>query len=259
MQVHLIQFDIKWERIQENLRHLDSLLESQVGKTDLLVLPEMFTTGFSMQPKSLAEELPGITSEWMSQKAAQYDCAITGSYIVKENDRFYNRMLFVFPDGSWHTYDKKHLFQFEKEDENYTAGDRQVLVPYQGMVFCLQICYDLRFPVWSRNRNNYDVLLYIANWPDSRMTVFDTLLRARAIENQAYVIGVNRIGRDENPISYNGHTTLIDYKGRYVVEPAEDREAILSGTLDKEALDAFREKFPVWKDADDFRLSDQSL
>lgn len=254
MNIHLIQFDIAWENRDKNLQELDRLIGEVTGKTDLIVLPEMFTTGFSMNPGQWSEQLPGPSSQWMRNRAREKDCALTGSIMVRERGRFYNRMLFFTPEGKQYIYDKKHLFHFEKEDRSYTAGDRRTIVPFRGLRWNLQICYDLRFPVWSRNRGDYDVLIYIANWPASRMTVFDTLLKARAIENQCFVIGVNRVGQDGNPISYNGHSTVIDYKGRYLCPPVADRTAVLHARLDLQGLEDFRRKFPVWQDADDFEL-----
>lgn len=256
MEVLIVQPDIYWENPQANLDKLENILiSSNLKKPDLVVLPEMFTSGFTMNSASLAESLDGLTISWMKDMAASENFAMAGSLIVKEGDRYYNKLVFAGPDGILATYNKGHLFRMEKENLSFTRGEGPVITEYKGFKISLQICYDLRFPVWSRNTdNNYDILLYVANWPESRRHVWNSLLVARAIENQCYVIGANRIGRDENGISYSGDSVVIDPKGKISAGLEPYKEGTVGTSLSLESLRTFRDKFPVWKDADSFKL-----
>jgi len=217
----------------------------------LAILPEMFTTGFSMQPQRWAEPNHGNTLQWLRRAATEHRIAITGSIIAEENGRYFNRLFFVFPDGSYQQYDKRHLFSMGGEPAHYTAGTQRLTVEYEGWRICPLICYDLRFPVWSRNSGEpYDLLLYVANFPLSRMRVWNTLLPARAIENQCYVAGVNRCGADNGGTAYGGRSQVVDFKGKRMARTAEHAEDTLIAVLSLEELNAFRTKFPVLHDAD---------
>jgi omega-amidase len=218
-----------------------------------MVLPEMFSTGFTMNPSAVAETMQGETIAWMQSVAKQKQCAITGSLVLQEQDKYFNRMVFVFPNGEIQTYDKRHLFTLAKEDAIYTSGKQKTIVEYKGWKICLQICYDLRFPVFARNVENYDVLLYVASWPKPRIAAWDSLLKARAIENMCYVLGVNRVGTDGNLHEYVGHSQIIDFLGNELVAPFSS-EAICIATLDKEDLMATRQKLNFLNDKDTFTL-----
>ncbi|MEQ9402693.1 MAG: amidohydrolase [Cyclobacteriaceae bacterium] len=253
LKVSLIQTAIHWEQPEANTAMFEEKIWS-IDQTDLIVLPEMFTTGFSMNPEPLAEPPGGRTFKWMKQMASQKNVAITGSYIVKDQGKYYNRLYFVFPDGTSQKYDKKHLFTLAGEDENYSAGSDRLIVEYRGWKICPMICYDLRFPVWSRSRTSadslyeYDLLIYVASWPDARINAWDTLLKARAIENQSYCIGVNRIGTDPSSKLYPGHSAVYSYLGNEVNFSPE--EEVLSASLDQSVMNQFRERFPFQQDAD---------
>ena len=253
LRITLIQPDLIWESPRENREHLSQLIDSVKERTDLIVLPEMFTTGFSMNASTLAEPMNGETMQWMWQKAAEKDAAICGSVILEDAGGRYNRLLFVQPDGTYSSYDKRHLFFVEGEIGVFEPGKERVIVNFRGWRIALYICYDLRFPVWSRNRKDTDLALYVANWPASRTLVWQTLLKARAIENQIYVAGVNRIGADGNGIEYCGDSLLVNPRGE-VVHRLENREEVVTVSLSMKSLQAFREKFPVGNDADDFQI-----
>ncbi len=248
LRIALCQCDIEWELPVRNLARLELLVAS--AEADVVLLPELFATGFTLDPAGVAEGPGALVAGAMRRWAVEYGKAITGSVAVAESGRFYNRMYFVKPSGECVWYDKHHLFAPGGEARNYTPGDCRTVVEYGGFRFLLLVCYDLRFPVWSRCRCDYDAILCCASWPESRREVWQTLLRARAIENQCYVAGVNRVG-DDPSAHYAGDSALIDFKGRTVAE-AGDGEQVLTGELDDGALGAFREKFPVWKDADKF-------
>jgi len=255
MKITLVQSDIAWENKKANFNNYEILLEKMEGKTDIIVLPEMFNTGFSMNSAMMAEDMKGETLGWMRKLSERGNFGMIGSFIVSENAKFFNRLVFMKPDGTFSFYDKGHLFRMEKENRFYTRGHKTVIDSFRGWRFSLQICYDLRFPVWSRiKNNNYDILVYIANWPASRRTVWNTLLRARAIENQSYVVGVNRIGKDGNDIDYCGDSVILDPKGVSIAETEQNREEVLTAEISLDYLETFRKKFPVWKDADDFEL-----
>lgn len=253
LNVTLIQSELIWENPEANLQSFDMLLQQITpGSTDLIVLPEMFTTGFSMNAE-VAETHPGLALEWMRETAHTKQAAVTASVLIRENGTLRNRMYFVQPNGQTDYYDKRHLFRMAGEHENISAGEKQVIVEYMGWRIMLQICYDLRFPIWSRNRNNYDLLLYVANWPVPRVSAWSTLLRARAIENYAYTIGVNRVGEDAKGLLYNGQSVVVDFKGETLVE-CGDGINVATVVLDAVELRTYREKFPVWRDADNFTI-----
>ncbi len=253
MKIAIIQSDLIWENPQANRKHLEEKINAIQEATDLIVLPEMFTTGFTMNPSVVAETMTGATVQWMQTLAIDNACAITGSVVIEEEGNYYNRMLFVHPDGSMQYYNKHHLFTLAKEEAVFTAGKEKVIVEYKDWKICLQICYDLRFPVFARNVENYDVLIYVASWPKPRVQAWDILLRARAVENLSYVIGVNRIGTDGSQLEYVGHSQVVDYLGNYVVAPFETSEVQLV-TLDKEALLDTRSRLNFLNDKDSFCL-----
>jgi omega-amidase len=261
LKVAAFQTDLIWENPQENLRNFDALF-AQAAPADLYVLPEMFTTGFTMNSFAFAENPQNSpTLSWMKAKAIEKKAAITGSLIIKENGSFYNRMVVVTPEGVVAEYDKRHLFRMGKENENYTQGNKRTVVKWKGFSILLQVCYDLRFPVWSRNavdeKGNflYDAILYVANWPNARAYAWDTLLQARAIENHAYTVGVNRVGQDENQLVYLGGTACFDFSGKQISKANDGETQIIYADWCKEKLTEFRKKFPVWMDADRFTLS----
>ena len=249
MRVVILQQDIAWADPAENMRRAEAAIDRRPG-ADLYVLPEMFATGFATHPEGVAEKADSETLRWMVRKAAACRAAVAGSLAVEDGGRYYNRLYFVHPDGRVETYDKRHLFTYSGEDCHYTRGMRRVVVTFRGVRILLQVCYDLRFPVWSRNRGDYDVALYVANWPVGRIEAWSALLRARAIENQCYVVGVNRVGRD--PMAdYSGASVIIDPYGR-TVAACEDCVSTAEAELDMERLTAFRKKFPVLEDGDAF-------
>lgn len=263
MRVTLIQTSLFWENREKNLAHFDALISSINEKTDLIVLPEMFTTGFTMNPAKLSEPAIGPTLHWLKQKAQQTKATITGSVAVEENGNFYNRLFWVQPNGEFNTYNKRHLFRMAGEDKHYSAGEEKIIKPIGEFKVCPLVCYDLRFPVWSRNtftKNNgsytaaYDVLIYVANWPEVRSYPWKQLLIARAIENQCFVIGVNRIGADGNNIMHSGDSMVINPRGEVISNTKAHEESIETVTLDYNYLAEFRKTFPVGLDADDFKL-----
>ena len=222
--------------------------------TDLIILPEMFNSGFTMNVAKVAEPMNLTTTRWLKQMAAQTGAVITGSFIVKEGGNYYNRLLWVEPNGEIETYDKRHLFRMAKENDVFSGGEKKLIKSIKGWKICPLICYDLRFPVWSRNINlDYDLLIYVANWPKVRMYPWDSLLVARAIENQSYVVGVNRVGEDGNSVPHSGNSTVIDFAGKVLAKEI-DKEIILHYTLEKSPLDEFRQRFPAYLDADGFVL-----
>ncbi len=238
--------NVAWEQPEFNRLHAAEM----VGDADLIVLPEMFTTGFTMSPAA-AERDGRLTLEWMVALARKHDAAVAGSIAVEEGGELFNRLYFVKPDATWVHYDKRHLFSYAGEHKVYSSGSERVIAEWRGMRILLQICYDLRFPAFSRNRGDYDMILYVASWPESRIGAWDTLLRARAVENVCYVAGVNRVGDD--PVAhYNGHSALIDFKGNTLA--AGDGETTIEGWPDMPQLTAFRTKFPALQDADDFTI-----
>lgn len=250
MRVVILQQDIAWADPTENVRQAEAAIDRRPG-ADLYVLPEMFATGFATHPEGVAEKADSETLRWMVRKAAACRAAVAGSLAVEDGGRYYNRLYFVHPDGRVETYDKRHLFTYSGEDRHYTRGTRRVVVTFRGVRILLQVCYDLRFPVWSRNRGDYDVALYVASWPVGRIEAWNALLRARAIENQCYVVGVNRVGRD--PVAeYSGASVVIDPYGRTVATCEDHHVSAAEAVLDLERLAAFRQKFPVLEDRDAF-------
>ncbi len=245
----LIQTDIFWEDIDRNLQHLDSLISRISNSVDIFVLPEMFTTGFSMDNEKLSESANGKTLMWMKSKAKECKVAITGSIIFFENEKYFNRLLWVNPSGEFFSYNKRHLFSMGGEDKFFEPGNERLIINFKGWRICPLICYDLRFPVWSRNNQAFDLLIYIANWPAARNHVWNILLRARAIENQCFVAGVNRVGRDGENIHYIGESCMVHPKGYFSNVSHEPIEQVINCNISLEELIAFRKKFPVLKDA----------
>lgn len=255
LKIALVQFDPIWENATANRDILSNLLKDISEDIDLLVLPEAFATGFTMNAQYVSEKMDGPTVEWMKLQARKLKLAICGSHFIKEEESTYNRFLFVTQEGEVQYYNKRHLFSIGGENDHYISGKSQVVIHYKGWKIFPQICYDLRFPVWSRNSMGYDMLINVANWPAPRREVWTTLLKARAIENQCYVIGVNRVGVDGNGIGHIGDSQLIDFKGN-PVEEAGNGEKVHYVTLHKTALDTFREKFNTLNDRDEFNISE---
>ncbi|MHC2991470.1 amidohydrolase [Pontibacter sp. HJ8] len=254
LHVTIIQTALHWQDAEANRKMFSEKLAAAHPTTDLIVLPEMFTTGFSMDASPLAEPAEGPTLHWMQEEASKHHAVITGSVIIREGDSFYNRLYWVRPDGSYTQYDKRHLFRMAKEHHTYTPGSERILVELKGWNICPLVCYDLRFPVWSRNTDSrYDLLLYVANWPKPRSNAWSILLQARAIENLAYVAGVNRVGSDDNKHLYSGDSAIIHPKGHKLLETAE-AEGVHTITLSKQELVDYRESFPAHLDADTFTL-----
>jgi omega-amidase len=253
LNICLLQTELSWEDPAANREYFDSLLQD-LAPADLVVLPEMFSTGFSMACDRLAETMDGATVNWMRLQAARLDCALCGSLIIQANGQFYNRFIWMSANGEVQWYDKRHLFRMSAEHQHYSAGTQRLIVSLQGFRICPQICYDLRFPVWSRNQNDYDLLLYVANWPAARRLHWRSLLRARAIENQSYVIGLNRVGVDGLGAAYSGDSLVIDFNG---VDLADLQAAttVQRVSLDRAALLAYRQSFPAWHDADAYLLN----
>ena len=255
LRITIIQTEIIWENKQENLRSLRSKLEKLCGETDLVVLPEMFSTGFSMRSDVLSESITGMTITTLQQWASEFNLAIAGSYIACENTSYFNRAFFITPEGDSVFYDKRHLFRMGGETEAFAAGDKKSIIHYRGWNICLLVCYDIRFPVWSRNVNNeYDLLIYVANWPAGRRSMWDILLKARAIENACYVCGVNRIGKDAFNIDYNGGSVVVSARGDVIAQVPDNEDHFATAKLNLKNLHLFREKFPTWKDADSFHI-----
>lgn len=252
--VTIVQESIVWQNPQANRDRFGQLLQDDCKDSDLVVLPEMFTTGFDLKSTRQAESMSGPTVRWMLEQAAQLDADIVGSVKIKEGEQFFNRLIWAKPDGSLLHYDKRHLFSFAGEDKLYTAGKERVIVDCKGWRCCPQICYDLRFPVWSRNRKDYDLLIYVANWPKVRVSHWSSLLTARAIENLSYTVGVNRVGEDGGGHAHNGQSAILDPKGKPLVEPGS-RAGCYTMTLDYAELQRYRTKFKALDDGDDFTIS----
>ena len=286
LKITLIQSDLHWENVDENLAMFSAKIDSITEETDIIILPEMFNTGFSMQSEKLAETMEGKSVSWMKKMAKKTDAVIVGSLIVKDaplglpegegidsppseglGEAFYNRLIWTQPNGEIYTYDKRHLFRMAGEHEHFSAGEERLIVNYKGWRICPLVCYDLRFPVWSRNisfchpepvegdnKNAYDILIYIANWPAVRKAPWIKLLEARAIENQCYVVGVNRVGQDGKQIEYSGNSAVINPKGEEVSAIPENENSIQTHTISLDELNDFRAKFPVGMDADGFEI-----
>lgn len=254
LKITTFQAYLFWENIEKNLQNLGLRLSSIREKTDLIILPEMFSTGFSMNAKKLAEEMDGSAVTWMLEQAKKFDCVITGSLIIKQGKKYYNRLIWMRPDGSHEYYDKRHLFSLGEEDQHYTPGNQKLFVELHGWKICPVICYDLRFPVWLRNTDEgYDILLIVANWPEKRSLHWRTLIPARAVENQAYVIGVNRVGHDGNEVYHSGDSMCIDPNGKVVYYKPND-EDLYTFSINKEEVENARASFPFLKDADLFKI-----
>ncbi len=255
----LIQSGLHWEDKEANLKMFEEKIDRLPQGTQVVVLPEMFSTGFSMKPEQLAEKMDGATVQWMRKTAARKKMILTGSVIIEENGNYYNRLIWMLPNGQYGQYDKRHLFAFAGENQHYTAGTQRLIASVNGWKIHLLVCYDLRFPAWARQQFDreqhfeYDVLIYVANWPERRSTAWKTLLQARAIENQCYVMGVNRVAKDGNDIYHSGDSMVIDPLGEILYHKSHEEEAFTI-TLDKEHLQAVREKFPFWRDADSFEI-----
>ena len=258
MHITLLQPDLYWHDPVANRAMLEEHIFALPEPTDLIVLPEMFTTGFTMDARAVAEPMNLTTFRWLKQMAAQTGAVVTGSYVVREGNAFYNRLIWMQPDGEFDVYDKRHLFRMAGEEKVYTAGTRPIVKEWKGWRICPLICYDLRFPVWSRNTSSsestYDLLLYVANWPAPRRNAWNTLLQARAIENLSYVVGVNRVGQDGNQHDYTGDSAIIDFTGDVLFRHS-DTEIVYQQKLSLDDLRAFRERFPADLDADDFTLT----
>lgn len=254
MNATIIQTDLKWEDKEANLAHISSLLDLSEIHGGVIVLPEMFTTGFTMNPAEYAETMNGPAVKWMKEQAASYNAALCGSLIIADGGKYFNRMLFVTPEGRVTAYDKRHLHSMSGEPSVYSRGNKRVICDYQELSFNLQICYDLRFPVWARNRGDTDVIIYSANWPDVRNNVWKSLLVARAIENQCYVIGVNRVGRNPDGTSYSGDSVVIGPRGETLASIPTGKEGIASAVMSEKELEKYRSDMPVWRDADPFTL-----
>ena len=253
MKIALIQTNLIWENLCKNKALLQEKVNAISQYVDLIILPEMCTSGFTMNPNIVAETMQGETVQWLKNMAKARNCAITGSFVITENENFYNRLIFVFPNGEMQYYDKKHLFSLAGEDKIYTSGTKKVIINYKGFKICPLICYDLRFQVFSRNVEDYDVLLYVANWPKPRINAWDILLKARAVENMSYVIGVNRVGIDGNNHQYVGHSTAIDFLGNQLIETSENEDVFIVKLNKNQLLDT-REKLGFLNDRDKFIL-----
>jgi predicted amidohydrolase len=262
--VAAVQSQLIWENAEANRHMFAEKLRMIEEPLDLLILPEMFTTGFSMNPVKLAEPEDGPTLQWMRRQATVLNCVVTGSFIVAEEGNYYNRLLWVRPDGSYEKYDKRHLFRLAGEDKKFVAGDKKLVVDLHGWKVCPLVCYDLRFPVWSRNRwtnkdttaisAEYDLLIYVANWPERRNIAWKTLLMARAIENLSYVVGLNRVGNDGDNVLYTGDSAIIDFKGDPIKTAIISREEIITEKLSYQLLTEFRTRFPAGMDGDEFNV-----
>ena len=271
--ITIIQSELHWENIDRNLDMFSKKISSVKEKTDLIILPEMFSTGFTMNAKNCAEEMSGKTMEWLRSSAKEKNCVITGSLIIRDkapspslsrslsgekalDEAFFNRLIWMNPDGTFQFYDKRHLFGLAEEDKTYTAGNKKIIPNINGWKICPLICYDLRFPVWSRRTKaeDYDLLVYVANWPDKRIYAWSQLLVARAIENQCYVAGVNRVGDDGNAMHHSGCSAVIDFKGEQMSKTRAGEESVETISLNKESLLDYRKHFSFAGDADEFRI-----
>jgi omega-amidase len=258
LSITTIQSNLIWEERSANLRMLEKKISGIEGEKEIVVLPEMFSTGFSMKPEMLAETMEGETIGWMRKVSQENNIILTGSVIIEENGNYFNRLVWMMPNGQYGYYDKRHLFAYAGEDKHYSPGTKRLIASVKGWKINLQVCYDLRFPVWARQQTKeetteYDVLIYVANWPERRSHAWKTLLCARAIENQCYVVGVNRVGTDGNNIYHSGNSLVIDPLGQVLYHMA-DEEDVFTITLQKEKLEEVRERFPFWKDADSFNI-----
>jgi len=255
LKVSLVQTSTYWENAKANLVSLNSKLDRLEKDTDLVILPEMFSTGFSVGKEGIAEKMDGQTINWMLEKASEKKCLLMGSVLISEDNKYFNRLIAAFPDGHLLHYDKRHLFSYAGEDKIFAKGTKRLVFSYKGFKICPLICYDLRFPVWARNDENYDILIYVANWPSPRIKAWDALLKARSIENLCYTIGLNRVGDDNNKLNYPGHSAVYDPFGECLLSFEEHEEKIKSVRLEKSAVDTVRNKFSFLDDRDDFTVN----
>lgn len=262
LKISILQSDLKWQNPGENLKSFGEKISSIKG-SHLIVLPEMFTTGFSMNVESQAVAMDSLSLRWMKEMASKSKSVITGSLIIREENKFYNRLIWMRPDGTFEKYDKRHLFRMAEEDKYFSAGNERLVVELNGWKICPLVCYDLRFPVWSRNKfkkqaneftADFDLLIYVANWPEKRRKPWSTLLPARAVENLCYSIGLNRVGEDGKNISYSGDSAAYDFFGETIASCKPSNEEILTFELDKKRLEDFRKSFPAGLDADEFEI-----
>ena len=253
LKVAAIQSSLVWENVDENLNSFSERISALNSNPDLILLPEMFSTGFSMNSEGLAEKMDGKTTSWMAAKASETNAVISGSIIVEEDGKYFNRLIWMKPDGSFDHYDKRHLFRMMDENRSFSPGTEKLIVKLNGWMICPLICYDLRFPVWSRTKGDYEVLIYVANWPKPRREAWRTLLRARAHENQAYVIGLNRVGLDVNEIEFAGDSVILNPKGEELDEVGTE-EVTVEASLSYKDLQDFKSKFPMGLDADRFSI-----
>jgi len=249
-----IQADLIWENPAANRKQFSKIIYNLESDVDLIVLPEMFTSGFTMNPKNVAEKMEGDSISWMIQIVGERNVAIIGSLVIKEGNNYFNRLVFVHPSGKIETYDKRHLFTLAGEHKQYTAGSKKLIVDYKGWKICPLVCYDLRFPVWTRNQENYDLFIFIANWPEKRINAWDILLKARAIENMSYVVGVNRVGIDENKHKYSGNSVVIDSLGNEIASLKLNEIGIITTTLNKDNQDKIRKNLGFLDDGDAFEI-----
>ncbi|WP_158730263.1 MULTISPECIES: nitrilase family protein [unclassified Flavobacterium] len=255
MKIAFIQAPLSWENPLENRVYFESIINEIQLDAQIIVLPEMFTSGFTMNPERVAEGMQGETLTWLKQLASSRNCAFMGSLVITEDDHFFNRFVFVAPTGKVEYYDKKHLFTLSGENIAYVAGKEKCIIDYLGWKICPLICYDLRFPVFSRNTEDYDLLVYVASWPKTRVNAWDILLQARAVENMCYVVGVNRLGADGNGYEYVGHSQAVDFLGHYLQEPTQIEGSFVV-TLNKEKLVETRQKLGFLNDRDAFEIKD---
>ena len=254
LKLGLVQTDNTWQDIDASLVNLSNKIDKIDNTVDVIILPELFSTGFTMEAEEVAETMDGKAVKWMQALAKEKQCLVIGSLLIVESGTYFNRLIAAFPEGTIQSYDKRHLFSFAGEDAVFTAGEERLIINFKDFKICPLICYDLRFPVWSRNTDKIDLLIYVANWPDARMLAWDTLLRARAIENLCYVAGVNRVGVDNNQLVYVGHTSAYDAMGASLLNSKASQEAIYYTTLEKSHIASVREKFSFLDDRDRFEM-----
>jgi len=256
LKIAIVQSDIVWQDAPQNRINFSKKIDQIKEQVDILFLPEMFSTGFSMQPQAIAETMEGETVNWMQQIASDKQCAIGGSLIIVEDGKYYNRFVFVYPSTEIEFYDKRHLFTLAGEEKVYTQGTKKLLVEYKDWKIYPLVCYDLRFPVWARNVDDYDVLIYVANWPKKRITAWDALLKARSIENMCYVVGVNRIGVDANMYEYSGHSAVYNCLGEKIIHSIPNHESVEIVTLFKKHVTEVRNKLNFLNDKDSFEIKE---
>jgi len=254
IRISLVQTALVWQQAKTNCDHIATMLKKAVNETDLIILPEMFNSGFTLDATKVAETMSGDTVNWMTEMAKDHNAAVTGSLVIREHEQNFNRMVIAYPDGDIHWYDKKHLFRMANEQQRYAAGEQRVIVNWRDWNIALYVCYDLRFPVWCRNQNDTDLMLFVASWPAVRAYPWQTLLKARAMENLCYVCGVNRIGTDANQIDYQGDSAILDMAGNDICQMG-NLDQVKTVQLSGEKLTQFREKFPAHLDADQFKIS----